>query len=224
MSFIQDILRIFGVKPRRTRLPRKFYDWPRVEEASLAELLPDPPRPPPPPTGVFYSLIRPLDPTVSKPDIPFACDPQAFCKRIRQGVQDVYGGNPVAFYRAAGITRSAYSCLAYQPHHHPSKKTALAMAAALHLGLSDAENFLWLAGYALSPAYATDQIWRWCFEHGVYDLEQIKSLLAKLPDPRDRKRRSVVAAAEKHCDETDNQADRCRDDQHGQLNDLSDKT
>ncbi len=50
------------------------------------------------------------------------------------------------------------------------------MAAALHLDLSDAEDFLHLAGYALSPAAHDDQIWRWSLGHGIHDLDRIRQL------------------------------------------------
>lgn len=110
------------------------------------------------------------------------CDPRAFSKRLRQGVREVHGGNPVAFYTAAGISRSAYSRLISHPDRHPSKDTVLAMAVALHMSLPDAENFLRLAGYALSPHIPADLVWRRCFQTGIHDLSFIReALVTRLP-------------------------------------------
>ena len=108
------------------------------------------------------------------------CNPRAFTNRIRQGVRDVYGGNAVPFYKNAGLSRSAYSRLISSPHRHPSKDTALAMAASLRLDLPAAEDFLRLAGYALSPSYPADVVWRMCFERSIHNLIVIRSILARV--------------------------------------------
>lgn len=106
-------------------------------------------------------------------------DPRAFSRRILQGVKDVYGGNPVPFYTAAGLSRSAYSKIISFPDRHPSKDTVLAMAAALKMPLADAESLLRLAGYALSDSISSDLVWRACFVGGVHYLPQIRQLLAE---------------------------------------------
>lgn len=106
-------------------------------------------------------------------------DSRAFSRRVAQGVKDVYGGNPVPFYTAAGLSRSAYSKIISFPDRHPSKDTVLAMAAALRMPLADAESFLRLAGYALSDSIPSDLVWRACFAGGVHHLPQIRQLLAE---------------------------------------------
>jgi len=88
----------------------------------------------------------------------------------------------VPFYRAAGISRSAYSRLISYPERHPSKDTALAMAAALKLDEKEAEAFLELAGFALSPSYLDDVVWRICFRRGIHDLATIRAYLAGVKD------------------------------------------
>ena len=123
------------------------------------------------------SSTGPDDPL--NPDVFHQCDVRAFCNRLRQGVNAVYGGNAVPFYRAAGITRSAYSRLISHPDYHPAKRTVLAMAAALHLNLPAAEDFLKLAGYALSPAYPEDHVWRQCFIRGIYDISSIRDYIRR---------------------------------------------
>ena len=108
-----------------------------------------------------------------------ACDPRAFSKRLQRGVREIHDGNPVAFYTAAGISRSAYSRLVSHPDRHPAKDTVLSMAAALHMSLPDAESFLRLAGYALSPHIPADLVWHHCFQKGIHDLADIRNLLAQ---------------------------------------------
>ena len=108
-----------------------------------------------------------------------ALDPRTFSRRVVQGVKDVYGGNPVPFYTAAGLSRSAYSKLVSHPGRHPAKETVLAMAAALKMDLPKADSFLRLAGYALSDSIPADLVWRACFAGGVHHLPQIRKLLAE---------------------------------------------
>ena len=88
-------------------------------------------------------------------------------------------GNPVPFYTAAELSRSAYSKIMSFPDRHPSKETVLAMAAALKMPLADAESLLRLAGYALSDSIPSDLVWSACFAGGVHHLPQIRQLLAE---------------------------------------------
>lgn len=106
-------------------------------------------------------------------------DDRAFSRRVLAKVKEVYGGNPVPFYTAAGLSRSAYSKLMSHSERKPAKETVLAMAAALRMTLAEAESFLRLAGYSLSPAIDSDIVWRNCFVHRLYGLSDIRSLLAQ---------------------------------------------
>ena len=106
-------------------------------------------------------------------------DPRAFARRIMEEVRTVYGGNPVPFYTAAELSRSAYSKLISHPDRHPSKDTVLAMAAAFKMDLPEAEAFLRLAGYSLSEWIPADLVWRACFAGGVHHLPQIRQLLSE---------------------------------------------
>lgn len=106
-------------------------------------------------------------------------DERAFSRRILARIKQVYGGNPVPFYTAAGLSRSAYSKIMSHPERKPAKETVLAMAAALRMTLAEAESLLRLAGYSLSPAIGADIVWRNCFVHGVYGLPEVRSLLAQ---------------------------------------------
>ncbi len=109
-------------------------------------------------------------------------DPRAFSRLVLQGVKDIYGGNPVPFYTAAELSRSAYSKLMSFPDRHPSKETVLAMAAALKMDLPEAESFLRVSGYALSQNIPSDLVWRACFAGGVHHLPQIRRLLEEFAE------------------------------------------
>ena len=98
-------------------------------------------------------------------------------------VNEVYDGNPVPFYTAAGLDKSTYSKIMSHPERKPAKDTVLAMAVALRMTLSEAESLLRLAGYALSPSMETDIVWRNCFVHGVHSLPEVHSLLAQFVPP-----------------------------------------
>lgn len=108
-----------------------------------------------------------------------AIDPRAFSRHLSRAVRDVYGGDAVAFYTAAGISRSAYSKIISHPDRHPAKDTVLAMAAALKMDLTAAEGFLRLAGYALSDSIPADIVWQACFLRAIHHLPQIRELLAE---------------------------------------------
>lgn len=106
-------------------------------------------------------------------------DARAFSRFLAGEVRRVYGGNPVPFYTAAGLSRSAYSKLISHPDRHPAKDTVLAMAATLKMDLPAAKRFLELAGYALSASIPSDIVWRLCFERGIHNLPQIRELLSE---------------------------------------------
>ncbi len=121
------------------------------------------------PIGYYSDIASAID----------AIDPRAFSCHLTRAVRDVYGGDAVAFYTAAGISRSAYSKIISHPDRHPAKDTVLAMAAALKMNLPDAEHFLRLAGYALSDSIPADVVWRACFLRSIHHLPQIRELLAE---------------------------------------------
>ena len=210
MSCLAAIKRLFAASPRRketwegmtpdtplSALSLPPWEWPRVADPgrlpldapSLVPTPPPPSQPAPEPktpeewhdTGFRAQRADPEDPEDPLTrDILLDCDPRAFCNRLRRGVNEVYGGDAAAFYRAAGITRYCYSRLLSHPRLHPAKKTALAMAAALHMDLPAAEEFLKLAGYALSPAFPVDQVWHHCFQHRIFDIARIAELIHKV--------------------------------------------
>ena len=113
-------------------------------------------------------------------------DPRAFSRQIMAWVNERFDGNPVPFYTAAGLSRSAYSKLISHPERHPAKDTVLAMAAAFQFSLPEAQSFLALAGYALSDAIPSDIVWQTCFRVGIHHLPQIRELLARYASPSSR--------------------------------------
>lgn len=137
-----------------------------------------------PPDERRASLPRDVRYSISSVRGSLACmmpelDIRAFSRRVIAEVNAVYGGNPVPFYTAAELSRSAYSKLISHPDRHPAKDTVLAMAAAFKMDLPTAESFLHLAGYALSDSIPADLVWRECFAGGVHHLPQIRMLLSE---------------------------------------------
>lgn len=105
---------------------------------------------------------------------------RGFASRIQELVNLRFDGDPVRFYREAGVSRQAYSkIISYPNDYHPSKETVLQMARAFQLDLRKAADFLALAGFALSPVIAEDRVWSVCFRLGIYDRTQVQDLLSR---------------------------------------------
>ena len=90
---------------------------------------------------------------------------------------DEKGITDAACYKKAHLDRKLFSKIRKDIHYRPSKPTALALAAALELSLSEAEELLRKAGFALSRSNKGDIIIEYCFLHGIYDLFSINELL-----------------------------------------------
>lgn len=102
---------------------------------------------------------------------------QALLKKIDEAQK-----TDVEVYKKAGIDRKLFSKVR-KPDYHPSKKTAVALCLSLELSLSEAEGLLQKAGYALSKATIVDVIYRYCFEHKVYDLDEVNNILFSYKQP-----------------------------------------
>lgn len=88
-----------------------------------------------------------------------------------------------AVYRAAKLSRQAYSAIISDKDHQVTRNTALALAFALKLSEEEADKFLALAGYVMSPAKKPDIICRSCFRHGLHDIDTLNLILAKYDCP-----------------------------------------
>lgn len=80
-------------------------------------------------------------------------------------------------YKKANLDRKLFSKLRGDIHYQPSKRTALALAIALELTLSETEALLKKAGLALSRSSKFDVIIEYFIREGNYNLFEINQTL-----------------------------------------------
>lgn len=87
------------------------------------------------------------------------------------------GLDAVQVYKRANIDRKLFSKIKTNPDYIPSKKTVLALAIALELGLDETQALLKKAGFTLSNSILSDVIIEFFITHGKYDLDEINAAL-----------------------------------------------
>jgi hypothetical protein len=103
----------------------------------------------------------------------------SFASELRRLVGERFAGRASWVYRAAHVSRQAYSAIISDENHRVARGTALALAFALHLSEAEAEQLLRKAGFSLSDSLLADVIYRCCLRHGVVSLDTLNRLLAK---------------------------------------------
>ena len=114
---------------------------------------------------------EPIDEIVTK-------ESESFGERFFRLV-DEKGLTDAEVYHKANVNRKLISKLRINPDKNVDKKTALALAVGLELDIEQTEEFIKLAGYALSPRIKFDRIVRYFIENGNYDLIELNEALFK---------------------------------------------
>lgn len=80
-------------------------------------------------------------------------------------------------YKRANIDRRLFSKIRSNPDYVPSKRTAVALAIALHLSLTETNDLLQRAGYALSTSQKGDVIMMYFIGSKSYNIYRINEVL-----------------------------------------------
>lgn len=100
---------------------------------------------------------------------------ESFGKHV-QRIIDKKGLKNSNVYAAANISKQYFSKL-LKDQVNPSKGKVLALAIGLHLNLKETEEFLKLAGYALSPISQTDKVVEYFIKNEDYNVIKINIVL-----------------------------------------------
>jgi hypothetical protein len=84
---------------------------------------------------------------------------------------------PAELYKRAWIDKRLYSKILATGNYKPKKETAIAFGLALHLSITEFNDFLKTAGYILSDSSVSDLVVRFCVEHELWNIADVNALL-----------------------------------------------
>lgn len=96
---------------------------------------------------------------------------------------DESGMTDAQVYKKANMSRQLFSKIRSKKTYIPTKRTAFALAIALHLNLDDTKDLIGRAGYAFSPSVLSDMITQYCIENSIYNIFEVNALLFRYEQP-----------------------------------------
>ncbi len=96
---------------------------------------------------------------------------------------DELGLDDVVVYKRANMSRQLFAKIRKDDGYRPTKKTACALAFALHLSYEDALTLLSRAGFILSHSSKFDIIIEYFLIHGIFDIFQVNEALFAYDQP-----------------------------------------
>ncbi|MBQ9824190.1 MAG: macro domain-containing protein [Solobacterium sp.] len=90
---------------------------------------------------------------------------------------DERGMSDPEVYKKANMDRKLFSKIRSNPDYVPKQRTVFALAVSLKLDYPETADLLARAGYAFSPANATDLIIEYCIRHEIFNIMDINAIL-----------------------------------------------
>lgn len=103
-------------------------------------------------------------------------DNTTFSEMVLHRIDDM-GKRDSEVYNKALVSKSVFSNLRNDRNYQPSRETALGLAIALQMPLTESEQLLEKAGFTLSDDKRFDQIVMFCIEEKIDDVRDVNDLL-----------------------------------------------